>query len=427
MQDGIAVIGAGVIGCAVAQALAREGHRVTLIDRADPGTGGASYGNVGHLAAELVQPLPSRQLLFGFWRELFAFGGPLDIPLRRFGPFAPWALRFAHAAFRREINTRYLAPLVKPASSEFERLFRELGRQDLVRRNGHYQVWFGPKAQRRADEEANEMTRLGIPTIRAPREILDAVAFSAGKPLVSGLLFPDSGHVIDPLEIVLALTDAAVRYGARVERTEVRTLRTLGSRIELQTESGRQTFDGAVICTGAWSRPLLASFDLHAPLEAAYGYHVDLAQHPAHVNAPLIYMDEKVLVTPMAGRLRGSTYMEFTGLDSAPDPRKPARLRAKLQALGYGCESEGPSWRGPRPVLPDYLPGIGRVPGPHRLYYAIGHQHLGLTLAPVTAEIIADLVSGRDSRHDIAPFDLRRFGRIPNNLSNTVATSREMP
>src|SRR3954469_19173082 len=100
MDEKIAVIGAGVIGCAVAWALAREGRHVVLIDRAEPGTGGASFGNVGHIAAELVQPLPSRQLLFGFWRELTAFGGPLDVPLHRLGAFMPWAWRFARAAFR---------------------------------------------------------------------------------------------------------------------------------------------------------------------------------------------------------------------------------------------------------------------------------------------------------------------------------------
>src|SRR5215469_5140064 len=100
MEEKIAVIGAGVIGSAIAYALAAEGRRVVLFDRAEPGVGGASFGNVGHIAAELVQPLPSRQLLFGFWRELSWFGGPLDIPLRRLFAIAPWAWRFAHAAFR---------------------------------------------------------------------------------------------------------------------------------------------------------------------------------------------------------------------------------------------------------------------------------------------------------------------------------------
>src|SRR6185369_14189656 len=80
-EETIGVIGAGVIGAGVACALARAGRRVLLIDRAAPGEAGASFGNAGHIATELLEPLPSPALLFGFWRLLTAFGGPLHIPL----------------------------------------------------------------------------------------------------------------------------------------------------------------------------------------------------------------------------------------------------------------------------------------------------------------------------------------------------------
>src|SRR6187402_3340924 len=113
-QDSIAVIGAGVVGSAIACTLAREGRQVLLIDRSPPGEGGASFGNAGHVATELVEPLPSAELLLGFWRELFAFGGVLDIPARRLATFMPWAARFARAAFQRADNTRHLAPFVRP-------------------------------------------------------------------------------------------------------------------------------------------------------------------------------------------------------------------------------------------------------------------------------------------------------------------------
>ena len=58
-DDTVAVVGAGVIGAAVAYALTREGRAVLLFDQAEPGMTGASFGNAGHIAAELVEPLPS--------------------------------------------------------------------------------------------------------------------------------------------------------------------------------------------------------------------------------------------------------------------------------------------------------------------------------------------------------------------------------
>src|SRR6184192_1863234 len=100
----VAVVGAGVIGCAVAWALTKAGRRVLLIDRAPPATAGASFGNVGHVATEQVETLPSKRLLLGFWRELFVLGGPLDIPPRRVMSLCPWMARFARAAYRQETN-----------------------------------------------------------------------------------------------------------------------------------------------------------------------------------------------------------------------------------------------------------------------------------------------------------------------------------
>ena len=410
MTEKIAVIGAGVIGCAVAWALAREGRHVVLIDRAEPGCGGASYGNAGHVAAELVQPLPSPRLLFGFWRELIAFGGALDLPLRRLGSFLPWAGRFARAAFRRDENTQALAPLVRPAATDFERVLREIGRADLLRRNGHVQIWFGRDAQRRADAEAREMRRWDVPTEPLDSGVLAGLLAAATESAGAGLHFPDSAHVLDPLAVCRAFVTAANERGAVFERADVRSLRAAPNGVEVRTEAGTQRFDAAVVCAGPWSAPLLAPFGLHAPLEPAYGYHVELPGHAAHTDAPVVYVDRKLLVTPMQGRLRASSFMEFAGLESAPDARKPDLLRSKLRALGYRCDATGPAWRGARPVLPDYLPGIGRAGGPARVFYAIGHQHIGLTLAPSTAELIADLVAERAPRHDVSAFDLRRFG-----------------
>jgi D-amino-acid dehydrogenase len=184
-----------------------------------------------------------------------------------------------------------------------------------------------------------------------------------------------------------------------------------GDRIQIVTDTGSLTVRTAVVCAGAWSGPLLASFGIHAPLEAERGYHVELPDHAPLIDAPILYGDHSVVVTPMASRLRASSFLEFAGLGTPPDPDKPARLRTKLQHLGYRCALDGPSWMGPRPTLPDYLPGIGRAAGAHELFYAVGHQHLGLTLAAVTADLIAASVTGHTPRWPLAPFDLQRFGR----------------
>src|SRR5437868_1082111 len=289
--ESIVVIGAGVVGCAVAYALAREGRAVVVLDREAPAFGGASFGNVGHLATELVQPLPSLQLLFGFWRQLSVFGGPLDISLRELGRLAPWACRFALAAFHREENTRHLAPLVSSAVRDFERLFDRLGRPELIRTNGHYQIWFGRQARQRADREASDMRKLAVPTQPAPAALLASIAETAGEQSVAGLHFPGSGHVLGPVEVTRVLGQAAAARGSEFRRVSVQAIRPAGRWIEVDSVDvsggyGRQRFDAAVVCAGAWSASLLASFGLHPPLQAAHGYHVDLRGVAPHVDAP---------------------------------------------------------------------------------------------------------------------------------------------
>jgi D-hydroxyproline dehydrogenase len=408
-QDTIAVIGAGVIGAAAAFALAREGRKVLLLDRAEPGTAGASFGNAGHIAAEMVQPLPSPKLLFGFYRELIRFGGVLDLSPRQALRMAPWIRKFAAAAFKRTQNTHHLAPLVRPSAEVWERWVRAIGRPELLKRHGHYEVSLGPKSRDHMQSYADEMTRIGVKTRPVPAEQLLPLQRGANAATGAGLWFEDSAFIVDPLEAVRALVAAALKCAATFRKLDVKGLVARGDKIEVLNDAAPLIVDSAVVCAGVRSAPLLAPFGLRAPLQAVRGYHIEMPGQTTFFDAPVAYVDDRIVVTPMTGRVRATSYMEFADPDAPADPRKPAHLRRQLRALGYACDPEGPSWLGSRPVLPDYLPGIGRAPGPAKLFYALGHQHIGLTLAPFTAELVADIVAGREPPIPVAPYDLQRF------------------
>jgi glycine/D-amino acid oxidase-like deaminating enzyme len=408
-QEIIAVIGAGAIGTAAACALAREGRKVLLLDRDEPGVAGASFGNAGHIAQELVQPLPSPGLLFGFYRDLYRFGGTLDLSWHQALRMSPWIARFAAAAFRRSENTRHLAPLVRPAVDAWARLLQDIGRPELLNRQGHYEIALGPGSHARIRAQAREMARVEVKTRQLCAEQLEPVRRAANAAMAAGLWFEDSANVVDPLEAVRAFTAAALRCNSTFRRCDVKALSPRGDKIEIFSDAPTLTVDSALVCAGVRSAPLLAPFGLHAPLQAVRGYHIEIPDRAPYFDAPVVYTDARVIVTPMTGRLRATSFMEFADVDAPADARKPARLRQTMRALGYPCELDGSSWVGSRPVLPDYLPGIGRAPGHAKLFYAIGHQHIGLTLAPITAELITDLVAERAPRIAIAAYDLQRF------------------
>lgn len=407
----IAIIGAGVVGCALAWALAREGRKVLLIDRAEPATAGASFGNAGHIACEQREPLPSIPLLRTFWRELSVFGGAVDIPPHRWFVLAPWIALFIQAAFRQARNTPALAALVAPAAQALESALREIARSELLVRHGHYTIWRGPKAADRAARMARAAAALSVRTTEAPQPLLEAVRKRDGGAPALGLHFPDSAHVTDPREVAAAFAGAAVQAGAVFQQNDVRELVPLGPRIGVRTDGAVAPAAAAVVCAGVESASLLRRFGLRAPLTSERGYHLELPGTPPLTDAPVVYADHNIIITPMRGRLRATTYLEFERHGAPPDTRKLARLHARLESLGYTSATAHAGWVGSRPTLPDYLPGLGRAPGEAPLFYAFGHQHLGLTMAVPSAQVMTDLVMGRAPSVDIRPFNLTRFGQ----------------
>jgi len=141
------------------------------------------------------------------------------------------------------------------------------------------------------------------------------------------------------------------------------------------------------------------------PMIAERGYHIQTPDHSWPQGlAPVVFEDRSMIVTGFEHGLRAASFVEFNRVGAAPDPRKWARLRKHVADLGLPFEGEGAEWIGTRPTLPDYLPAIGRAGG--NLYYAFGHQHLGLTLAPITGEIVANMIrTGKGPQ----AFDLGRF------------------
>src|SRR5204863_8268995 len=151
--------------------------------------------------------------------------------------------------------------------------------------------------------------------------------------------------------------------------------------IEIASGADSIVVDRAIVCAGAWSAPLLTPFGVTVPMLAARGYHLEMPGAKPLIDAPVLYQDQSTFVTPMAGRIRSTSFMEFEQRDAPQDPERPAQLRRTLIALGHPADTAQTAWVGARPVLPDYLPAIGCLEHAPNVLYAFGHQHIGLTLS----------------------------------------------
>lgn len=129
------------------------------------------------------------------------------------------------------------------------------------------------------------------------------------------------------------------------------------------------------------------------------------------LQRPVASNERKVIMTSMSMGLRMTGTVEFGGLKLAPDPRRFQLLKRQLQALVPGIDTaDMRTWMGFRPSLPDHLPVLGAAPRHKHVFFAFGHQHLGLTLAGVTAAVMAELMQTNTSPIDLKPYAVDRFG-----------------
>ncbi len=408
----VLVIGAGVIGLACAFRLAREGQRVLLIDRDEPGHG-ASFGNAGHIATEQIFPLASPEVLRGAVRYLLDSESPLRIQPAYLMTILPWLLRFAWSARRSpfEHGVSALASLQKSAAADITSLLCDAGAARLLKMNGHLVLVEKPESVPAAQQEIVRLGAFGIDAEWISREQVTQIAPEITAHVEGALKFSGTGHVEDPHAVCMALRDAFIAAGGRLVQTKIEVVGNTSAGFRAVDASGGQyVARHLVLSCGAWSKSLAAQLGYVVPLDTERGYHITLPGVVPCFSVPIASFERKVIMTPMLCGLRMTGTVEFGGLDLPPDPKRFALLKRHMKALVGDIPVENASnWMGFRPSLPDHLPVLGRVRDGRNLYFAFGHQHLGLTLSGVTARIIAAQVMGRDPGIDLAAFAANRF------------------
>ena len=401
----VAVIGGGIVGRSIALALVARGVSVVLVDPAAD-RAAASWGNAGHIATEQVAPLASPASLRSVPRRLFAFGGALDLPLGQIGAWLPFAARLVAASrpARFRHGSAALGDLLAAAMPAWRRLADTLAVPGLLREDGHFVTW--PDAESAAAGRT-AWTAADTGTARfddaSPAELARLQALS---PQVSDAIrFAGSGQIGDLDRLASALDAALAAAGVSVVRHSA-TLVRQGSGVSIEGIAA----DRIVVAAGIGARALMAAAGHPVPLIAERGYHIrgTADRWPADMP-PVVFEDRSIIVTRYADAVQVAGFVELGRADAPPDPRKWHRLERHVAELGLPIAGPWRRWMGARPTLPDYLPAIGRSTRADNLYYAFGHQHLGLTLGPVTGELMAALMTGAPPPIDLSPFTIDRF------------------
>lgn len=407
------VIGAGVVGLACALNLQLDGIDTTLFDMSADSPA-ASWGNAGHIATEQCEPLASGATIRTMPRRLFWRGGALSLSLGDVAAWMPFAIRLLGAArpARFESGCAALGSVLDHAMSAWRRLLDRTGARELLLEDGHFIVWES-EARARAGRAHWQAARTGNAEVRdaTPEELL-ALGKLTSAPIGGAVRVSGSGQIADLDALGNALRASFKAAGGSLVQEKIERLQVDNGHAVAVAADGRRYGASAIVVTaGVASRALMEPIGHAVPLIAERGYHIQSPETDWPMGAPpVVFEDRSMIVTRFASGLRAASFVEFGRVGRPGDPRKWARLRKHVAALGLSFRLPGREWMGARPTLPDYLPAIGRSRRADNLLYAFGHQHLGLTLAATTGEAVVAMVRGGALPFDITPFDIDRFG-----------------
>ena len=411
----VVVLGAGVIGLCTALYCARRGMKVTVIERQGARRNGCSFGNAGMVVPSHFVPLAAPGMVRLGLRWMWNPESPFSIRPQLDFDWIAWGLRFWRSATAGHVHRS--APALRDLSLLSRRCYEELADDGLDFGLVRHGLLMLCKTQRTLDEEAHvaQMARsLGLTA-----EVLDARGTAALDPAITmdvrgSVYFAQDCH-LSPERFLDALERESTRLGVEfLWGATVAGFAQASDRIRAaQTSQGDVTGDEFVICGGVWSARLAKALRLRLPMQTGKGYSLTL---PAPRQLPRlcsICTEARVAVTPMGESLRFAGTMELGAPEASINQRRiRGIIRAATEYFPAFQEShfEGlQPWSGLRPVSPDGLPYIGRSPRWKNLSVAAGHAMLGLSLAPATGKIIADLLAGHPSPVPIAPFAPDRF------------------
>jgi glycine/D-amino acid oxidase-like deaminating enzyme len=407
----IAVVGAGVVGLSVALRLQTAGHAVTLIAPEDLGDG-ASYGNAGAIADYAVMPIGSPEVLRNLPQLLFNRDSPLAIRRAAIPSLAPWLLRFARqslpAATQR--NATAIAALLAESVGEWHALADQIGGQDVMVQRGSF-YFFETEREMAAGRSGLKIQQgYGIKAELIDRDAL--YQMEPGLPAnaaVGAVLFPNTISMTDPGTMIRHLIAATQAAGVQRVFGQITALSRGADGVTLSGPGVHLRAKTVVIAAGAHSRPLARAAGDRVPLDTERGYHLEFDMDTPPLTRSATPVSRGFYFFPMRGRLRVAGTVELGGLHAPPSPRRLAVLERGARAIFPDLPPPARSWMGFRPSLPDSRPVIGPSRIGRDVIYAFGHGHLGLTMAPITARLVAEIIAGTPPSIDITPYLPTRF------------------
>ena len=420
----VVVLGGGVIGVSTAWALLRQWAEVTLVDRQNGVALETSFANAGQVSPGYSTPWAAPGVPLKALGWLFQSHAPLAI--RPDGTLFQWrwmaAMLANCTASRYAVNKERMMRLSEYSRDCLRAWRAETGIDYEARSQGTLQLF---RSQAQLDAAARDVAVLQ--DCGVPFELLDAAGVVGVEPALAHASAPIRGGLRLPNDetgdchlFTRQLADRACAQGMRLRSTcNVQALEGDGQRITgvrlasaADGESELLQADVVVLAAGSYSRDLLLPLGLDIPVYPVKGYSLTMPLCDASLAPQSTVLDEtyKIALTRLGDRLRVGGMAELAGFDLRLNPRRRATLEKVTRELFPGGDlTQAQFWTGLRPMTPDGTPLVGATPL-RGLYLNTGHGTLGWTMACGSAQLLADLISGRQPAIRNEGLDMGRYG-----------------
>ena len=411
LKPSVGVIGAGIQGVCISLCLIKKGFRVTLIDRDEPGSNSASYGNAGHFSPYASVPINRPDVLIDVPAMLFSATGPVALKWNYVPKMIPWFIKFIKNCSRKKMmhTAKYMHQILDLALPAYDDLFKEIDISGLVENKGIIYFWTNKDLKSR-ELEINIRKELGV-----EQQLLTAHEIHDLEPHIrkiyhSGVYYPNARHTRNPKKILLKLFDLFLQKGGHFEKQNVKTINfSSDEKPIIKTNLNSYIFDKSVIACGAFSKKLTDEVNEKIPLDTERGYHVHFKGHDHLLTRPVIFLNRGFGITPMEPGLRVVGTVEFGGLNNPISKKRIVNLVNNAKYLFPELTEHYDEWLGFRPTLPDCLPVMGPSQNYKNLYYSFGHHHLGWTLGAISGKIMARMIAGENTNLDLSAYNSLRF------------------
>lgn len=399
----------------VARALQQRGRQVTVFER-DEFAAGCSVGNAGLVVPSHVVPLAAPGVIRQGLRWLLRRDSPFRIKPRVDLGLLKWLWTFYNACSEEHVHRS--VPLLRDLNLRSRSIYEAWSNADELDDFGFQST--GLLMLHKTEEGREE----DLKEAEYARDAgLEVSVLSEGEVEQITPHLPSSTHggvhyhqdaLLDPMQLILTLRRTLERNGVSLYEGVAATgfVRENGRIQAIRTSEGRVHAKEVILAAGAWSSTIGKQLGIHVPVEPAKGYSVTFEVSDNRPEVPFILTEEKVSVTPLGNRMRFAGTLELAGFDSRVDRRRVGPiLKVAEEYTDFNPEQleEENVWVGFRPCTPDGLPIIGPVPEYENLTLATGHSMMGISLAPITGQLVAEHLVGDPPSVEMAPLHVRRF------------------